>query len=109
MAYDTGTIRRLNDELRRNPETGIAVITPGIAALGQEAVQRIFQTVATFDEFCRENDPYGEHDFGAFDANGERVFFKIDTYDRTLSGYSPDPADPTLTQRVITVMTAREY
>jgi len=109
MAHDTATIRSLNDELRKNPQTGIAVITPSIAALGQEAVQRIFRTIAVYDDFRRENDPYGEHDFGAFDAAGQRIFFKIDYFDKRLNMHSPDPADATVTERVITIMLAEEY
>jgi hypothetical protein len=109
MAYDTDTVRSLNDQLRKNPQTGIAVITPGIAALGQEAVQRIFRTIAVYDDFRRENDPYGEHDFGAFDAEGQKIFFKIDYFDKRLNMHSPDPADATVTERVITIMLAEEY
>jgi len=33
----------------------------------------------------------------------------IDYYDRELSMHSPDPADPSITQRVITIMLAEEY
>lgn len=109
MTHATETIRRLNDELRKNPQTAIAVITPGIVALGQEAVQRIFNTVSTYDNFCRENDPYGEHDFGSFVANDQRVFFKIDYFDKDLNAHSPDPSDPAVTERVITIMLAEEY
>jgi uncharacterized protein DUF3768 len=60
---------------------GLAVMTPGIAALGAEAVARIVKTVAVFDDFCHANDPHEEHDFGAFDADGHKVFFKIDYFD----------------------------
>jgi hypothetical protein len=109
MAYDTGTIRRLNDELRQNPEKGIAVITPGVAALGPEAVKNIFRTIAVFDDFCRDNDPYGEHDAGSFEAYGETIIFKIDYFDEALSAHSPDPGDPNVTKRVITLMKASEY
>jgi hypothetical protein len=35
--------------------------------------------------------------------------FKIDYYDKGLSFHSPDPADPTVTERIITVMLAEEY
>ena len=52
---------------------------------------------------------YEEHDFGSFEAEGEKIFFKIDYYDRTLTHHSPDPADPTVTERVITIMLADEY
>ena len=109
MAQETATIRRLNDQLRRSLQTGIAVITPGVAALGHETVQRIFHTVSVYDDFCNANDPYGEHDFGEFDANDHKIFFKIDYYDKLLNAHSPDPADPSVTERVIIIMLATEY
>ena len=102
-------IRALNDELRQNFADGVAVMTPGIAALGPEAVERIVKTIAVFDDFCHANDPHEEHDFGCFEADGHRIFFKIDYYDKALTGHSPDPSDPAVTQRVITVMLAEEY
>ena len=102
-------IRALNDELRHNLIGGVAVITPGIAALGQEAVARIVKTIEVFDDFCHANDPHEEHDFGAFDADGHRIFFKIDYYDSTLTVHSPDPSNPAVTKRVITIMLAEEY
>jgi Protein of unknown function (DUF3768) len=109
MDMKTARIRALNDQLRQHLTGGMAVITPGVAALGAEAVQRIVKTIAVFDDFCHANDPYEEHDFGAFDADGHRVFFKIDYYDDTLTYHSPDPADPSVTKRVITIMLAEEY
>ena len=81
MTNQTHRIRALNDELRQYLIGGGAVITPGIAALGQKAVERIVQTVAVFDDFCHANDPYEEHDFGSFEAEGEKIFFKVDYYD----------------------------
>jgi hypothetical protein len=84
-------------------------MTPGIAALGSEAVQRLVQTIAVFDDFCTANDPHDEHDFGAFNYEGVAVFFKIDYFDKDLNFHSPDPADPSVTERVITLMLAEEY
>jgi hypothetical protein len=84
-------------------------MTPGIAALGPEAVARIVKTISVYDDFCHANDPYEEHDFGAFEAEGAKIFFKIDYYDRALSMHSPDPADPSVTKRVLTIMLADEY
>ena len=109
MDTKTARIRALNDELRQDFAGGIAVMTPGIAALGAEAVARIVKTIAVYDDFCHANDPHEEHDFGAFDADGHRVFFKIDYYDKTLTYHSPDPADRSVTERVITIMLAKEY
>ena len=78
MPTKTEQTRTLNDDLRQHLVGGMAVITPGIAALGQEAVERIIKTIAVYDDFCHANDPNEEHDFGAFDADGHRIFFKID-------------------------------
>jgi hypothetical protein len=104
MDTKTSRIRALNDELRHNLTDGMAVMTLGIAALGREAVDRIVKTIAVFDDFC-----HGEHDFGSFEAEGHLIFFKIDYFDETLTYHSPDPSDPAVTRRVITIMLAEEY
>ena len=107
----TDRIRALNDDLRKHISRchGHAVMTTGIAALGAEAVARIVKTIEVFDDFCHANDPHQEHDFGSFEADGHTIFFKIDYFDKDLKYHSPDPADPTVTERVITIMLAEEY
>ena len=109
MNLNTEPIRALNDALRRNLANGHAVITTGVAALGPEAVARIVKTVAVYDDFCHANDPYEEHDFGALEVDGQVIFFKIDYYDKAVTYHSPDPSDPSVTERVITIMLAEEY
>jgi Protein of unknown function (DUF3768) len=109
MNTRTDRIRALNDKLRRYLPSGLAVITPGVAALGQQAVERIVKTIAVYDDFCHANDPHEEHDFGSFEAEGQTIFFKIEYYDKTLTYHSPDPSDPSVTERVITIMLADEY
>jgi Protein of unknown function (DUF3768) len=109
MTTKTEAIRALNDDLRQNLSAGTALITPGIAALGAEAVARIVKTIAIYDDFCHANDPYEEHDFDSFEVDGQTIFFKIDYYDKALAFHSPDPADPSVTERVITIMLAEEY
>ena len=109
MTNKTEAIRALNDELRQNLSTGTALMTAGVAALGAEAVARIVKTIAVYDDFCHANDPYEEHDFGSFEVDGHTIFFKIDYYDSTLTVHSPDPSDPAVTKRVITIMLAEEY
>ena len=109
MTTKLEAIRALNDELRQNLTTGTAFITTGVAALGAEAVARIVKTIAVYDDFCHANDPYEEHDFGSFEVDGQTIFFKIDYFDKALAYHSPDPADPSVTERVITIMLAEEY
>jgi hypothetical protein len=106
MDPKTGRIRALNDELRQHLIGGLAVITPGVAALGPEAVERIVKTIAVFDNFCHANDPYEEHDFGSFDVDGHEILFKIDLYEE------PDVKDSNgepVVNRVLTIMLAEEY
>jgi hypothetical protein len=105
----TDRIRALNDELRKNFSQGHAVMTIGIAALGTEAVARIVKTIEVYDDFCHANDPHEEHDFGSFEVDGQTIFFKIDYFDKDLTYHSPDPSDPSITERVITIMLAEEY
>jgi hypothetical protein len=109
MEPKTARIRALNDEMRQRLIGGMAVMTPGIAALGPEAVARIVKTIAVYDDFCHANDPHEEHDFGAFEADGHMIFFKIDYYDKALACLSPNPANASVTERVITIMLAEEY
>lgn len=105
----TARVRELNDDLRKYMIGGCAVMTPGIAALGAEAIARIVKTIALFDDFHHENDPHQEHDFGNVELEGHSIFFKIDYYDNSLTAGSPDPSDPSVTERVITLMLAEEY
>jgi hypothetical protein len=105
----TEQIRALNDRLRQNLSEGTTVMTCGIAALGAEAVARIVKTITVYDDFCGANDPHEEHDFGAFEAEGQVIFFKIDYFDKSLTHHSPDAADQSVTERVITIMLAEEY
>ena len=106
---DVSRIRDLNDQLRRSLTGGMLVMTRGIIALGAKRQMAILSAIATFNNFDADNDPYGEHDFGALTVEGERILFKIDYLDRALSGHSPDPADASVTTRVLTIMLAEEW
>ena len=109
MDTKTARIRALNDQLRQNFADGMAVMTPGVAALGAEAVDRIVKTIAVFDDFCHANDPHEEHDFGAFEADGHMIMFKIDYFDQSCRCIRPIRPIPSVTQRVITIMLGDEY
>ena len=84
-------------------------MTSGINALPDDVKAGILKKVRTFDAFSEENDPHHEHDFGAFEESGHKVFFKLDYYDPAMQFGSEDPADPSKTSRVLTIMLAEEY
>lgn len=111
MAASSLRIRLLNDQLREFPfpPRGEMVLTRGVANLAGDDLGEVLYQVRTFDAFSTHNDPHGEHDLGSFDYNGVRYFWKIDYYDRDKKYGSPDPSDPAVTCRVLTVMCADEY
>lgn len=99
----------LNDAFRRTFFGGRVVITPGIRELPEGDRIQLLEAVQGYDGFDAGNDPYREHNFGAIDLGNERYFWRIDAYDRRLEFASPDPADPRVTTRVLTIMRADEY
>ncbi|WP_114521477.1 DUF3768 domain-containing protein [Altererythrobacter sp. ZODW24] len=105
----TERIRLLNDRFRRSGIGGDIFITSGIQDLGEEAKREVASKVSQFDQFDHDNDPHGEHDFGAFDHAGQRMFWKIDYYNADMMSGSEDPSDPEVTKRVLTIMLASEY
>ena len=105
----TARIAALNDQLRATLKGGLVLITAGVVALGVDAQAAILAAVAAYDRFTPESDPYGEHDFGVVAIAGERLFWKIDYLDRAEQAHSPDPSDPALTVRTLTIMLAAEY
>ena len=104
-------IRELNDTFRKtlDPTLGRTVCTAGVAALPSDVCAMAIRKVAAFSDFSADNDPHGEHDFGSFDLAGDKFFWKIDYYDPNLEFGSDDPADPSKTTRVLTLMLAAEY
>lgn len=105
----TQKIAGLNDLCRK--AMGIAgrlFQTQGIA-LPLPVQSALREKVETFDGFTPDNDPHGEHDFGAFEHEGERIFWKIDYYAPDMLHGSENPADPKQTVRVLTIMLASEY
>lgn len=119
-------IRRLNDAARMFPGAGsIANVTSGFLALIDADRFAALAAIVTFANFDHDNDPYGEHDFGAIyrlptgtwtqdrpeDAKviTQTVFWKVDCYDKDLMFGSEAPWDKAQTKRVLTIMLASEY
>lgn len=108
MCKNTARIAELNDSFRSSFVGGAVLLTRGVMALSEHTRKQIVRAVQTFDTFTKDNDPYGEHDFGTIKIDGKRFFFQIAYYDHTLKAASPDPADPKKTRRVLTIMRASE-
>ena len=108
-AAEAAAIAARNDALRRDRLGGHVVMTAAVAALSPDTLNGAILALRRFDAFTRDNDPYGEHDFGAFEHAGERFCFKIDTYaDHTLIEGAEDPLAPGVV-RVLTLMLASDY
>lgn len=74
------------------------VVTSGLAAAFPDDLPLILAKVKEFEIFTEDNDPWHEHDFGAFDFKGEKIFWKIDDHGGH-EGY----------ELVLTVMLASDY
>ncbi len=105
----TARIRELNDEFRRTSVGGQIMLTAGVNDLPDAEKAAVLAKVRTFDAFNGANDPHGEHDFVSFEHDGEKYFAKLDYYAPDMQAGSEDPADPSQTVRVLTVMRADEY
>jgi hypothetical protein len=105
----TARIAELNDLLRTTFITGKVLMTSGIRSLPEATQSCIVEAVQTFTAFTPDNDPHGEHDFGAVTIDGEKIFWKIDYYAPDMMHGSEDPSDPQQTRRVLTIMLAGEY
>jgi len=112
-------VAALNDQMRAkldSPAPNIVVMTAGILAMVDSdpvtSVARQMELmfiVANYSAFSEDNNPIGERDFGDFEWRGTRCYWKIDYYDRQTEWGSPDPADPAVTCRVLTILRADEY
>lgn len=117
MNENAEKIASLNDEFRREllrlnrlrSVPGKTVMTRGVATAPGDVVERLVKEVVGYDAFESGDDPYGERDFGAVEVDGVRYFWKIDYYDLDYEFGSEDPADVSVTRRVLTLMRADEY
>ena len=78
--YDAFRHGSISDLIGATITRNKVVLTRGVAARGAEFIARAMEDVRNFDAFTPDNDPYKEHDFGAFDLDGDKLFWKIDNY-----------------------------
>ena len=105
-------IAELNDNLRKHmwsPGRNKIVLTRGVCSLPWIEQMLLLKKVRDFNDFNKENNPYGERDFARIEHRGINYFFKIDYYDTSMEYASDDPSNSDITPRVLTIMRADEY
>jgi Protein of unknown function (DUF3768) len=112
------TCAKLNDDCRwgRGDSRSFRhMMTIGVAALLDDGadvparLQRRAELRSAIRLYTFKPGESRERDFGGFSFIGANLLFKIDAYDREYEYASPDPQDPNVTVRVMTVMLASEY
>lgn len=102
-------IANLNDQLRTGQGQGKIVVTKAVHALTGFDTDVLMAALAGYDGFDADNDPHGERDFGDLTVFGTDLLWKVDYFDAAMEFGSEDPANPDVTTRVLTVMTAADW
>lgn len=101
-------IAQKNDALRTSMVAGRGnkiVLTEMVRALPGTKI--LLKKISEVEEHAPADDPHGEHDFGAVQYEGQKYFWKIDYYDKSLE-HGMDALDPSC-RRVLTIMHSSEY
>ncbi len=104
METQTQDIAKLNDRFR-----GMCLdvyYTTGVLH-GIMDLVGLSRVIENFNGFNKDNDPYGEHDFGSLTFEKKKIFWKIDYYDQKMKAWC-DPLDEAC-RRTLTIMLADEY
>ena len=102
--------RELNDRFRMQGKgKGSILLTVGVQAEGRDFIKAAYLAIRNFAAFSKDNDPWGEHDFGRVEVASKAVHWKIDYYNPTLTAGSENPANEGETHRVLTIMLPSEY
>lgn len=113
-------IAKQNDQFRKNCGVikledqeipGMYMMTQGIANLSKTDQFEVIIKIRSYDDFNESNDPYEEHDFGAFELEETKtkILWKINYFDVNYEHGSEDPSNLSKTKRVLTAMLACEY
>jgi hypothetical protein len=110
----TERIARLNDRARNGLDrSSRIVVTSGLHAqlAGEKPADAIFAQARLIGAMrrCTFQTDSPERDFASFEVDGIKILMKIDYYDAELIYGSEDPADASITRRVVTLMRAEDY
>lgn len=100
-------IAEQNDYFRQQPPEsegfGRWLCSGSVNAQGLEFVLECFRAVKAYDVFTKENDPFGSHEMGFMEVQGQKVWWKIDLYNLAYDGGATMPTSLADTRRVLTV------
>ena len=110
----TALVAMQNDQFRRwhtigERKPGIyvpgrSVWTAAFDEAGGEFQRSALKAIGGIETFEPDSDPDGFHDFGAVEIDGRSVWFKIDAYDTAYRFGSENPANLSITCRVLTIL-----
>ena len=96
------SIIELNDQLRTTFKGGRVQMTPAVYELGAELRGRALYVMSRYNKFEQDS----EHDCGVFIFAGYSFEWWIEYRGKDGAGISPDPANPEITFRVLTLYAA---
>lgn len=100
-----------NDDFRSGFARGNGKISLslGVQALNLEKQVELLGKVRAYNKFNADNDPYGEHDFGSVNLDGDLYFWKIDYYNPDMCTFCDPYVEENQPVRVLTLMLSSEY
>ena len=78
-------------------------MAPAVAGEAETFRLLAVQAIASFDAFTEDNDAIGHHASGTVTVEGRTVVWRIELCDVNFEFLSPDPADPAVTRRELSI------
>ena len=104
MPLTKDEIAKANDKFRSKILRGIAKDTEGKAIVTKTILETLttieqiqaFAKVIKYDDFNKDNDPYGTHEFGTFEFKEHQIMWQIDNFENEecLYGHPEDSDEP---------------
>ncbi|AQT47981.1 DUF3768 domain-containing protein [Bartonella choladocola] len=100
----------LNDKLRKHGIGGKIHFTSTFYNLPDDLRSKLLKKIRSFDDFDKDNDPYGQHDFAMVEIEDTKAYFKIDYHNKDDVNFgSADPSNPEITHRIMTIGLMSDY
>ena len=95
-------IRKLNDRFRMQRRGGFYRLSGRVFALAHQPYEEVQNAIRSYDGFDHNN-PLDKHDCGTIELHGETYVWEIVYFGKGGCGESPDPCNPAVTMRCMTI------